>query len=350
MLAVVFDALQVLVDQPRERRVVKNALLPDSPFREDVQQQLAQLVPEPFRDGDAEALFPTRQDVRGQLIRHGPLEDVFRLEPLEFEAEGDRIDELDKRIVQERRPGFQRASHARPVHFHENVVLHVELAVKVNQPLHRAGGGGAVLLRIQYVIVTIDLPGIGEQAALLLRDEGPDPHLVAQLRPPAGAPQEALELEVQAEVLMRHRQQLRQRPKHALVQRPRHAVEAGGLLRGERRIPRKQFIAAVTAQRHRDVLPREPREQVSGNHRGIGEWFVQERRHLGQHVEQCPALEDVLVMIRPVELRDPPRVAGLIKRAFLEPNRKRLDLRRRSQLCHQRHHGARIDAAAEEDP
>ena len=82
------------------------------------------------------------------------------------------------------------------------------------------------------------------------------------------------------------------------------------------------------------MLPRESGEQVSGDNRGIGERFIQERRHLGQHIEQRPALEDIFVMISPIELRDPPRVTGLVKGAFLEPNRERLDLRRRSQLRH----------------
>ena len=149
---------------------------------------------------------------------------------------------------------------------------------------------------------------------------------------------------------MRHRQQLRQRPDHPLVQRPRHPVEPGQPLRRESRVAREQFVPAVAAQRHGDVPPRESGEQIGGNDRGIGERLVQKRRHLGQHIQQRPALQDFLAVIGPVELRDPARVPGLVEGAFLEPDREGLDLRGRPQLRHQRHHGARINAAAQEDP
>src|ERR1039457_7223192 len=74
LLAVVFDSMQVLADQPRQGLVVENTLLLDSPFRECVQQQVAQLVSEPFCNRDAESLLPARQDVLRHFTGHGPLE------------------------------------------------------------------------------------------------------------------------------------------------------------------------------------------------------------------------------------------------------------------------------------
>jgi len=58
---------------------IEKALLPDARFGEGVVDEVFQVAPEPFRDGDAEALLATCQDIARQLVSHRPFQDVFGL-------------------------------------------------------------------------------------------------------------------------------------------------------------------------------------------------------------------------------------------------------------------------------
>jgi len=88
LFAVVFAAAEVFFQQTANGAGIEEALLPDAGFGEGVEDKLAEVVAEPFGDGDAEALLGAREDVRGELALEGTFEDVFGFEAAELEVGG----------------------------------------------------------------------------------------------------------------------------------------------------------------------------------------------------------------------------------------------------------------------
>ena len=100
------------------------------------------------------------------------------------------------------------------------------------------------------------------------------------------AAQEALELEVEAEVLGRDRQLVGERHDDPLVEAARQRVAPGDGFRGERRVAGEQLVATVASERHRHRLPCEAGQEERRQHGRVGEGLVEARRDLRQHVEQ----------------------------------------------------------------
>ena len=107
----------------------------------------------------------------------------------------------------------------------------------------------------------IDGRRVDEQRALLASREGAEPQLVPGRRRLDRAAQEALELEVEAEVIRRDGQAVGERYDHALVEAAWNAVASGDRLRRKRRIAGQQLVATVASQRDGHGFPREAGEE-----------------------------------------------------------------------------------------
>jgi hypothetical protein len=267
---------------------------------------------------------------------------------VQLEIRRDAVHELDERVVEERRPHLERARHAGAVRLHQDVVLEVEAAVEIDHALERIaarafGFGG------RDVLVDVDAAAVHEQPSLFPRPERPEPHLVAHARRMRCAEQEALELEIEAEVVGRYRQALGERHDDAVVQRPWQPVQARQALGLKGRVAGQDLVAAVTAQRHRHVPAREARQQIRRHDRRIGERFVEETGDLGEDVDHGARPQNFLVVLGAEEFGDTARMRRLVEGPVLEADRERLDAVRRHVIGHHRDHRAGVDAAGQED-
>ena len=110
-------------------------------------------------------------------------------------------EELDERVVEERRAHLERGEHARAVDLREDVVRQVRLRVEVDELRHPVACPlGAV--EGPEAGERIDGRRLDEQRPLLGRREGAEPELVPRRGRLDRAAQEALELEVEAEVVV----------------------------------------------------------------------------------------------------------------------------------------------------
>ena len=204
--------------------------------------------------------------------------------------DGTRAEELDEVDVEERRTHLQRARHARSIDLHEDVVLEVRLRIEVDQPLDRIAGRRGVEDALRWSARAVD-GGATSSAACSSGDEDAEPRRMSRGRRLGSAPQEALELEVEAEVRRRHRQAIGERDTTVRSWSTRgNGIDPRNTVGREGRIPGKELVAAVAAERDRDVLARESRKQVRGENRGVGEWLVDEvgdRRATGRASRQA---------------------------------------------------------------
>ena len=129
----------------------------------------------------------------------------------------------------------------------------------------------------------------------------------------------------------------RERPGNTLG--PRHGSQAC--------IAREQLVATVTGERHRDVLPGEPRDDVRGDGGGVAERLVVRVHQLVQQRERV-GLDHKLRVLRAETLCGHPGVAGLVVCGVVcEPERKGVH-RLRHDLAHEAHHHRGVDASREE--
>ena len=160
--------------------------------------------------------------------------------------------------------------------------------------------------------------------------------------------EEALDLEVQAEVRRRDGQPVGERRNDTLVEEPWHRIQAGYALGGERRVPSEQLVAPVASQCDGDGLAREPREHVRRQDRRIRERLVENVDDRRQDVDQRSGVKICSWWSVPKCWATRRACADSSKLRSLEPDRERLDVPRRHLLDHHRHDRARVDPAAQE--
>ena len=197
---------------------VEDALRSQARRRELVVERLAQLALEPLGDRDPEALLRRGRDPGRQRVRHRPLQQVLRVEAAQLEARRHAAEELDELDVEEGRAHLERARHARPVDLHQDVVLQVGRRVRGRSGA-RAGSVGRrceapPLLRERVAGCAV------EQGRLLVGRERAEPRRDDGRRPGSRrSAEEALDLEVEAEVRRRDREPVGERGDDALVER-----------------------------------------------------------------------------------------------------------------------------------
>src|SRR5881409_549191 len=123
---------------------------------------------------------------------------------------------------------------------------------------------------------------------------------------------EALELEIEAQVVERHRKPLDNRPEEPAPQQGRDQLERAGQAMGlVGRISGEQLVPAVARERDGRRAAREAREQVGGEERRVAERLVEELGQTRDEVEGRARIQDLFLMVGVEGARDATRVRGL---------------------------------------
>src|SRR5687768_7905796 len=93
------------------------------------------------------------------------------------------------------------------------------------------------------------------------------------------------------------------------------------------------------------MLASEARQIPERDGGGISEWLIEVSHHVGEHIQGF-RLDDQLVMLGAMELRDLASIAELAIRFLAEANRKSTN-RAIKQLRHHAHDYCRVDATAQ---
>ena len=177
-----------------------------------------------------------------------------------------------------------------------------------------------------------DRIAVDQEPSDLRSREGAEPALVGQRERLGRAPEELLELEVEAEIAMVDRQPADRRAGQRLG-RPRQAAEdPGRALGGERRIAGQQLVRAVSPEHDLDLAACETAQQMSRQDRRVAERLVEPGRHFGQEIVGRLDRERSFVMVGPQVPGDRAGMAALVEAGILEADRvgphvaRRLDL------------------------
>ena len=183
-----------------------------------VLERLAQLGLEPARrSGCRSPSSRVRRCPAGRTSRHRALEEVLRLEAAELEPRRHPSEELHELDVEERRPDLERARHARPVDLHEDVVLQVRRRVEVDRAA-RAGRRVGRVANARRCSAKGSAGCATEQRACSAGVNEPSQVGCRTSGGSARPAEEALELEVEAEVRRRDGQPVGERDDDSLVE------------------------------------------------------------------------------------------------------------------------------------
>jgi hypothetical protein len=93
------------------------------------------------------------------------------------------------------------------------------------------------------------------------------------------APQELLELEVEAEITMIDRQPVNRCAGQGLGRARQAAKNSGRTLGGECRIARQELVGAVAPQHHFDLFPRKAAQEMSRQNGRVAERLIEPAGH-----------------------------------------------------------------------
>ena len=93
-----------------------------------------------------------------------------------------------------------------------------------------------------------------------------------------GPSEELLELEIEADISVVHRQTPDRRAREHSRRARKPPKEPRGTFGRERRVTREQLVRAVASEHHLDLIPREPAEQMGRQDRGVSERFIEPTR------------------------------------------------------------------------
>ena len=250
-----------------------------------------------------------------------------------------RAGQFDHVMVEQWATRLERMRHRRAVHLHHDVVDQVVLLVPVLQARQQRAAARADLL---------DGGALGQDAGVddIRSDHGLEQVVWEHCAPPD---EPALRAETQgAEAALAtrmHRHHPRARLDHctqrALAGRS-HSLQRVGI----RRVAGEQLVAAIARQAHGDVLPGQLRDVVGGNSRGVGKRFVVVKRQRFGHFHRI-GRDDLLVMVRAKGLCRTACLVHFVVRRVTEADREGLH-RASGVPRHQRQHGRRVHAAAQE--
>ena len=138
--------------------------------------------------------------------------------------------------------------------------------------------------------------------------------------------EEALELEVEAQVAERDREAVDGGLNEPAPEPARDQLDhAGEAMRLVRRVTGEQLVAAVARERDRHRAAGEAREQERRDQRRVAERLVEEVGQPLDEVEGAIGLQDLLVVVGAECLRHAARVGGFVERRILEADREGLE-------------------------
>ena len=292
-----------------------------------VEQKRAKDAAEPIVRGDVETFFSSREDGLGELIAHELLENVLQAETVHLEVSGQRSGELNDSVVEEGRPDFERVRHAHAVALVEDVVGQIEQLVQPEVAVDEADLGG-LGREAQGQGVGGGPVAIPAQGALLFGREGAVPEKMGGVGGEQRAAEEALELVLEADLVVGHRPQVKGGERGAAEGRGNGAQGAGQAVREIGVVAAQQLVGAFAAQRHRDVLAAHAGEEPDGQGAGVGAGLVGIVGQLfdgGDHLHV--GIEVELAVVGGVLFGHHAEVAALIETTALEGDGEGFQLR-----------------------
>lgn len=314
-----------------------------------------ELVLEPLADGHVEPLLVTSQDVVGEPVLEGPLENALLLASGDLVLAGERHGVLNDSRIEEGNADLQRIVHAREVRLVQDLVWqpeagidskdsgHVVLPVFWKQSFYRTMFlAHALATRCSWVGST-ECPSriIGEDPVPLEVAVGDDVDVTPEellgfpdeLATPAGARG--------FEAVDRGRDEV---PPQGLR---KSTVVSRVVLAAVLAVAREEFVGTVARERDLHVVAGLPGDDVGGEQRRVGEGLAEPVEHRRDRVPDLVGRDSEFGVVGAVVVGDLPGSPGLIEQRLLEAHRERLD-----GVVHQVRHSpdddARVDAAAQE--
>ena len=253
--------------------------------------------------------------------------------------------------VEQRSADLESVLHAHAIDLHQHVVRQIDFQVRVHRPLERALRRTAPVRRgdrlVRARLRKVRHRGKADERARRVRLHETQIEVVGGRRIP------------------RHVFEQRADPKRArqfVAAGPAAAEPAKSLapgapcngarkaLRGVRQVAEgvaaERLVAAIAAQRDRDVLPRHRRDVVGGNGGGVGKRLVECADDPVEHVVQA-RLDDFGVVRGVKAARGQRRRRQLVVRGRAEADRRRNHIRP-ERVGHERDDQARVDTAGQE--
>ncbi len=202
----VSDPGTVLGDATGNGFRTEEALATEAVGAEKVVEQGAEGAAKPACDRNAKPLLGTVENRMRQALSGRFLEDALRLTSAEFPGGGHRLDEIDQPRVEHGSADFQAASHAGAVDLEEDVFGEIGLLVEQERVRQRVRCGCQTRGEGEVLSLDVDRGGFLKQIRQLNARERTEPALMGQRGRLAGAPEELLELEIEAEIAVIDRQ------------------------------------------------------------------------------------------------------------------------------------------------
>ena len=350
----------MLHHQPRRRLGPEEPVAPYAGRGQVFVDERPELLLEPGGHRDVEPALALAEGFVGQEATHRPLQHVLQRQAGHLEYAGKAEHELHDPVVEQGHADLEGMGHAHAVDLHEDVVGQVDPRVGVEKSIER------VVVRDLVVMAAVDREGVEtaiETGEDVVAQDVPLQAVVEEGLPrvvPAsrlqqrvgerqlGGGDEALRLEVEADLALGDRQpphhrrneSAREQPRQPLVQ-PRELV---GLV-GD--VAREELVAPVPAEGDRHVASGELREIVGRDRGGVGEWLVEVAHELRDEVGDV-GRDGQLGVVRLESPGDEPGRRALVVRRIVEADRERLD-GAGVDPPRQRDDGARVEPAAQED-
>ena len=326
------DDLRAEEPLPREHRL-----------RQRLPRKGLELAAQPRGRGDREAALASVHDpARQQRLDRTPQQDLLP-EPLHLRPLGQREREPRDERVEVGHTRLERVGHRGPVGLHEQVVDEIDAEVDVLEtreqlrPLRLPEARAVQIDRVERALPPGQLgPRVCREDLL--------PRVMPLERRQLSRPHEPLGAVVEARARRRAREQLDERARER--GRPAHAL--GQPIRHVRVVAAEELVAALARQGDLHVLRRELRDEVGRQSRRVRERLVERLRERRQE-QRGMRTQHELPVLRPVPLRDEPRVTELVEGALLEADRERPQ-RLRALLGRERGERRRIDSAREQHP
>ena len=267
-----------------------------------------------------------------------------------FPRGGNASGEVDEIEIEKRGPRFKTVHHGGAVDFNEDVVLQVELRVKLQRAVDQVGLGAGFPSRDGFSVNVVEIDGFVEEFGEFGGVERGHPDREPEFRPVPQAAEGALEPEIEAHVAVRDGE-ARGEEADGLVDRTgdEFLVELGLAQGTEGIVTGKEFVAGVPAERDFHLLAGEFAEQVGRQKRTVAHGLVELLRDCWEQGVGFGDGERFGVVVGLKQLGDPARVSGFVERAFFETDAEGFQLPGRNVARGEGGDGGRVDPAAEEN-
>ena len=331
---------------------VEEATRPHLVGSEEVLQRRAKVAAEPVSERDHETLLPVGEHLLGQDPGEGGFQEPLQATTGHLDPRGQAQALLDDPVVAERGADLEGVVHAHPIGHREEIVGKISGEIEAKRAVHgvavSARGERLLLGRVHAGLEMSRQRRAGESHQLRVAEEA-RPADVSIAQGGVGVIGEAPSPVAPVSAGRRVGQPPGQRARRVAEPAREPPVELRHAEAEIAWITAEGLVAADPRQRDLDVTRRRLGHDVRRDRGGVGERLVErpdDRREHRLHV----GLEDLLVVIGLEALRDEPGVRQLVVRgrSAAEAYREGRDPARR-HLAHAGDHGARVDAAREED-